>query len=890
MHIPLSTYRIQFNKHFTFTHARSIIPYLARLGISDLYASPIFTARAGSMHGYDVIDPNSINPELGGRKELTDLREHMKQHGLNWIQDIVPNHMAFDTGNQWLMDILEYGSTSPYADYFDIEWDHPYENMKGKLLIPSLGKFYGESLENGEIQLTYQQTDLRIVYYNLSLPVTIPSYPFFFSYRIKELEQIMGKTNPDFIKYLGTIDLFKPVPSQERIIRGETVLHAKKMLRGLYETNEEIRAFIDHNLALFNGTKANPKTFDLLDRLIGEQHFRLAYWKVATEEINYRRFFTINDLISLKIETEKVAQATHKLIIRMVKDNIFNGLRIDHIDGLYDPLSYCAWLSRKCPDTYTVAEKILDMDEELPDSFTIQGTTGYDFINYINSFQVNQDSMRTMTSTYYQFTGLHASYADLMIDKKRLILGKHMAGNIDNLAQYIKKISSTDRHGNDITLYGLRRALVEILTHFPVYRTYINSFSPSETDRNYIVQAITAARKHSPGLTHELDFLEKFMLLSFSTGNSDEHKKFWLHFVMSFQQQTGALMAKSIEDTFFYIYNRLISLNEVGGNPSRFGIGFDEFHRFNITRHKTFPHTMNATATHDTKRGEDVRARINVLSELPDEWSRHLVTWSKANESFKKHDNGREIPEKNDEYFLYQTLIGTYPFSRHDELYIQRIKDYSIKAVREAKVHTAWIKPDAEYENGYADFCEAILAHDSQFMNLFLPFARTVASYGIYNSLSQLLVKICCPGIPDFYQGTELWDLSLVDPDNRRPVDYTQRISMLDDIQKKEANKDALLNELLTHKENGAIKLYIMYKSLNIRKQHSEVFTKGSYEALSVNGSHAQSVVSCARRTESASFIAVAPRLLRSVIKENQLPLGSDIWKDTHINIPEHLR
>ncbi|MCI0693151.1 malto-oligosyltrehalose synthase [candidate division KSB1 bacterium] len=888
MIIPISTYRLQFMPAFGFKEAQSIVAYLDALGISDIYASPIFKAKAGSTHGYDIIDPNEVNPEIAGMEGFEELAKAAQQRGMGWLQDIVPNHTAFDGENQMLMDIFESGKSSIFFDFFDIEWN---EGVRGKILAPFLGSFYAECLENGEIQLKYDQAGLSINYYALRFPLKIESYGTVFDHHLARLKRQVGRDHPDFMKLLGVLYVLRNLASHEEIQeRTEQISFVKGMLWEIYTSNQQIRQFMDESVARFNGEKGKPESFNLLDNLLDEQFFRLSFWKVATEEVDYRRFFNINGLISVKVENEKVFHYTHALIHRLVQEKRFTGLRIDHIDGLYDPTTYLKRLKEKMGEIYVTVEKILDLGEELPAFWPVQGTTGYDFLNYVNGLFCRRRNEAKFDKIYTRFTEFQTPYERLVSEKKRLIMGRHMAGEVDRLAQQMKFLSIHDRYGRDITLYGLRRALVEMLAWFPVYRSYISHESITETDRAVIREAIAKAKRTNPGLLHELEFIQRCFLLEFHSTLADDQKNRWMHFIMKFQQLTGPLMAKGFEDTSLYIYNRLLSLNEVGGRPNIFGISLELFHEFNAKRAQQWPHAMNATSTHDTKRGEDVRARINVLSEMPEEWERNIKAWSKANRRKKNPVNDEVFPDDNDEYFLYQTLIGAYPFDQSEHAaFVQRIKSYIIKAVREAKVHTAWLKPDAAYEEAFHSFIDDILAFSEQnkFLKEFLQFQKKVAFYGIFNSLSQTLVKITSPGVPDFYQGTELWDLNLVDPDNRRPVDYEKRKDFLREIKERVAHDIlALINDLLAAKEDGRIKLFLIYQALAARRANLEVFQHGTYLPLKVEGKFENHIIAFARKTENAWALMIAPRFLSGVVKEGEYPLGEQAWADTRVVMP----
>jgi len=890
--IPRATYRIQFNPSFGFQGAKQIVSYLAELGISDLYASPIFKARKGSPHGYDVVDQNQINPDLGSESDFEELAMELSEHELGWLQDIIPNHMAYSHENTTLMDIFENGQASDFYTFFDVEWDHPYEGIRARVLAPFLGTFFGEALENGQIKLSYDYRGLWLTYLDMRFPLKIESYLNIFTYDLGELKAKLGRDDPDFIKLLGIVYVLKNLPSrEENRERHAQTTFAKRMLWELYSTNEHIKLFVDTNIAVFNGDPENPRSFNLLDNLLSEQHFRLSFWKVATEEINYRRFFNINGLISLKIEDDAVFDHTHSLTFELLKEGKFSGLRIDHIDGLYDPTRYLKRLREKVGQTYVVAEKILEMGEQLPLVWPVQGTSGYDFLNYVNGIFCKKDNERKFTRIYSHFTNLKISFEELVYEKKKLVLEKHMAGDVDNVANLLKKASSRDRHGGDITLYGLKMAMVEVMARFPVYRTYISEEVFRDEDGFNINTAVDQALQNNPGLMHELQFIRRFLLLELGDYLSEEDKKNCLHFVMRFQQFTGPLMAKGFEDTTLYIYNRLLSLNEVGGFPQTFGISLEEFHDLNKNRNEFWTHSLNATSTHDTKRGEDVRARLNVLSELPEEWERNIKEWNKMNSKKKRTLNSLRVPDKNDEYFIYQTLVGAFPFDDEDyPSFVERMKNYVIKAVREAKIHTAWLAPDHDYEDACISYIELILdtSKPNEFLKTFIPFQKKVAHYGILNSLSQTLIKITSPGVPDFYQGADLWDLNLVDPDNRRPVDFKKRRTLLRDISDGiQEDISSFIAELLRTKEDGRIKLFVIWMGLKARNLHPQVFREGKYIPLEVVGKFRDHVVAFARNHRKSWAVTVTPRFLVTLESDGEYPLGTEVWHDTHMFLPK---
>ncbi len=890
MRIPVATYRLQFTPDFGFSQAKEIVDYLDLLGISDIYASPIFKARTGSQHGYDVVDQNQLNPELGGMEEFDILVDTLHERGMGWLQDIVPNHMAYDRQNHYLMDVLEYGPDSEYIDYFDIEWEHSYEDIQGKVLAPMLGDFYDRCLERGEIQLSYGEDGLRVNYYGLSFPIRADSYDTFLSNELSWLRRQMGPQEPDYIKLIGIINTVKEtLPAMTGRARKDQCAFVKHVLWELYNSNKEVKTFIDQNVEVFNGQVGRAKSFDLLDSLLVKQYYRLSFWKVGAEELNYRRFFTVNELICLKVDNPKVFDKTHALTRDLVKAGKINGLRIDHIDGLYDPLTYLERLQEKMNGVYTVIEKILEPSEKLPTHWPVQGTSGYEFLTYANRLFCCQKNRSDFTRFYQDFTGMRNSYHSLVLDKKKLIADTNLVGDIDNLARFLKKVASQYRYGRDLTANGLKAAIQEVLVCFPIYCTYINQQGSTERDIQYIQTAIKQARRRIPQLRNELELIEKFLLLQYEESLPSEERSQWLHFVMRLQQFTGPLMAKGLEDTLFYVYNRFIGLNEVGGSPENFGIALADFHRYNQYQQEHWPQALNATSTHDTKRSEDVRSRLSVLSELPSEWEEQVTLWSQLNADKKQTDGEHAVPDSNDEYFLYQTLVGAYPFD-DTELpeFKERVKDYVVKAVREAKVHTNWLRPDEDYEAGYVNFVETLLtpSDDNAFLSKLQHFQAKTAAYGIFNSLSQLLIKMTVPGIPDFYQGSELWDLSLVDPDNRRPVDYSRRSAALEKIQAQwQQQPNALIEELLTARVDGRIKLFLTFRGLAARNYFRNVFRSGAYTPLKVTGEHAESVVAYARHQGEHTLIVVVPRFLTSLIAPDELPCGTELWGDTMIEV-----
>ncbi len=887
MRIPSATYRLQFTPDFGFKQAQEITGYLARLGISGIYASPIFAARSGSQHGYDVVDQNRLNPELGTEEDYEALVSEAQKHGLSWLQDIVPNHMAFSNQNPYLMDALEHGPDSAYGDTFDIDWTSFHDELKGRVLAPMLGADYRQCLEGGELQLIYGEDGLKVGYYSLQLPISLTTYSDFLGRDLSELEGKLATRVSDLLKQID--DDVCPLEGEARSQASKEI---KRQLWLLFTTEDAFKNFVETTISVFNGEAGSADSFTLLDSLLGQQFYRLSHWKVASEMLNYRRFFTVNELICLNAQHSHVFDQTHGLIQRLVKEGKITGLRIDHIDGLYDPLAYLKQLTAEMGDVYTVVEKILEADETLPDDWPIQGTSGYEFLTCVNRVFCQSGSKDAFGRLYEAFTGVEDNYEQLFLDKKRLLAESELVGDIDNLAHLLNGLAG--EMGASLPAADLRLALKEVMIAFPVYRSYVSKEGRSEKDEHYIKEALATVRSHSlekgDDFTAALDFVEKVLLLEDVEALSDEVRGQRLHFIMRMQQFTGPLTAKGIEDTLFYVYNRFTSLNEVGGAPGEFALPLSDFHAYNQHQQAHWPHNLNASSTHDTKRSEDVRSRLNVLSEMPEVWEKQVNAWKEMNAD-KKRVGKRPIPTPNDEYFLYQTLVGAYPFDEVElSEFRERIKAYVLKAGREAKENTNWTNIDEAYEEGYASFIETLLdsEQDSSFLDSLRSFQSQIKQYGVYNSISQLLLKIASPGIPDFYQGSEMWDLSLVDPDNRRPVDYDKRAQLLEKMQSQwESDPAALVKELMTSWEDGRIKLFLIFRGLAARKGLSDLFEKGQYLPLEVTGKYAERVIAFARQSAGGCAIAVIPRFLSGMVEAGLPPCGTEVWDDTAVVLPE---
>jgi (1->4)-alpha-D-glucan 1-alpha-D-glucosylmutase len=909
LRVPLATYRLQFNRGFRFADAQALVSYLHELGITDIYASPIFKARRGSSHGYDVTDPTGLNPELGTEEEFNALVRELKRYRMGLLVDIVPNHMAASSENEWWMDVLENGPSSPYASYFDIDWhpDPTSEVAENTVLLPILGGPYRSALENRELILSLDEEGFFVRYHGVRLPLDPKSYRVLLTYRLENLKEALGKGNASFQELAGLIASIERLPVRsaanaadvEARRRDKEVI--KQRLWRLYSTSAEIRKFIHENVSIFNEGAKDEKGFHLLNELLADQAYCLAFWREGIQQINYRRFFDISDLIGIRVEDPEVFEATHALTFRLADEGEVTGLRVDHIDGLYDPLDYLRRLQSRLgagkpagatPSFYVVVEKILGGDEELPENWPVCGTTGYDFLNALNAVFVDARRLRTLDTTYRRFTGSQSDFGDVVYQSKKRVIHELFAAELRSLGHHLGRLAEDDR-GPVLRADELLQALVEVTACLPVYRTYIQGFEVSPRDRSYIEGAADEVRRRNPRVgASALDFLRRVLLLDFRVSPPVQQREQWLWFVLRWQQFTGSVMAKGLEDTALYLHNRLVSLNEVGCGPQGAvaSAGVERFHRHNQRTLKRWPHTLNATSTHDTKRSEDVRARLNVLSELPGTWARCLGRWSRLNRGKKGLVNGQSVPDPNDEVLFYQSLLGAWPLQEEKvPEFRQRLKAYMIKATREAKVHTSWLYPDEAYENALASFVDACLdmSRPNDFLDDFLRFQQRVAYYGALNSLAQVLLKITSPGVPDLYQGTELWDFSLVDPDNRRPVDFSKRAQMLSEMKRLQASEPAqLVRELLAAWRDGRIKMHVVSRALGFRRTHADLFEAGDYLPLCASGHKAEHVVAFVRRLRDDWTMVAVPRLVAGLCAPERPPLGQRVWKDGVLNLP----
>ena len=889
--VPVATYRLQLHAGFTFADATPITGYLQALGISHAYASSYFKAVPGSTHGYDVADPTRFNPEIGDETSYGTWVAALRAHGMGHIIDLVPNHMGIaKSANPWWQDVLENGPSSRYAHVFDIDWNPLKHELENKVLLPILGGSYGAVLERQEIQLEYHAGAFSARYFEQLLPIAPGTYNRILGHNAHVLLEEIDAASDAGTEFLSIVTAIKHLPGRdahdpellaERHREKEVI---KRRLAALTASSPEVLAHVQRAVAAFNGEKGNPRSFDLLDQLLSVQAYRLAHWRVAAEEINYRRFFDINELAAIRMEDPAVFDRVHAFAFELLKAGSIDGLRIDHVDGLYDPGDYLVRLQERArevrPDLYTndrplyvVVEKILGAGETMPE------------------WAVDE---RAMTETYERFTRLRVPFREIAYRGKQLILRISMASELNVLAHRLNRFSERNRHYRDFTLNSLIQAMREIIACFPVYRTYVNDREAniSERDRKFIQQAVREAKRRNPNRPGAVyDFVRDLLLKKVDYIPESERTEH-MDFVAKFQQVTSPVTAKGIEDTALYIYNRLVSLNEVGGEPDHFGTAPDALHAWMTDRAARWPHALSATSTHDTKRSEDVRARLNVLSEILGDWRKAATRWARVNRRGRSIIDEQSYPSRNEEYLLYQTLVGSWPVEAmeadEERAYRDRIVAYMHKAMREAKVFTSWVNPSEPHEEAMTRFVDAVLdPGNTAFRTDFVAFARRVSEYGIYNSLAQLAIKIGAPGVPDFYQGTEIWDFSLVDPDNRRPVDYARRRDLLAEIDEALHDRPALVSRLMAAVRDDRMKLYATTTMLRYRREQRELFEAGSYEPLTAEGTRAAHVFGFARRHRQGEALVIVPRLVATMMEDSDAaPLDEAVWGDTRVMLP----
>jgi (1->4)-alpha-D-glucan 1-alpha-D-glucosylmutase len=848
---PKSTYRLQLHKGFTFDDAAAIAEYLRQLGISHVYSSPYLQAAPGSTHGYDVVDHQRLNEELGGAPAHKRFCDKLAEVKLGQVLDIVPNHMSLGRENHYWWDVLENGTSSRYASFFDIDWQPQEERLRDKVLVPILGDQYGRVLQSGGIKVTRSGSRFLVSAADQDFPVSPPSLTAI-------LVRAAEYAKSDTLSFLAASYGRLPVPEfwDRRLIltrhRDKTVLNG--LLGRLCAEEPNTCEAIDRSVSELNNNQ------DGLDDFLNQQSYRLAYWKTADQQLGYRRFFDVNTLIGLRMEREHVFEETHALVLDWLKDGTLDGVRIDHPDGLRDPLEYFNRLRQAAPDAWIVAEKILEPGEFLREEWPVQGTSGYDFLNVALNLLVKPEGMAELTRIYEDFTHQSTDFPAIAHDKKLAITQEALGSDVNRLTSLFVNICESNRNQRDFTRAEIRRAIREVASCFSVYRTYVVPARQEITqeDRDVITAATECAKTNRADIDHGLfDFLRDVLTMQV-TGKQESE------FVLRFQQFTSPVMAKGVEDTAFYCYNRLTALNEVGADPSRNGSTIEDFHAYNAKMQATHPLTMTTLSTHDTKRSDDVRARMAVLSEIPEAWQLVIEYWSKNNTAHRAW----ELVDRGTEYFYYQTLIGAWPITSPGQDFIARIKTYMQKAMREAKERTTWVANNKPYEDAVAAFIDATFA-DEQFISEVQSFVDGIRQCGWINSLSQTLLKYTVPGVPDLYQGTELWDLSLVDPDNRRPVDYDLRRKLLKEIH------NLSIPQIMARIDEGLPKLWTIHRALTLRRAHPDWFGEAAgYTPLAVTGTKSQHAIAFLR---GSNVITVVQRW----------PMGlAEDWADTAIELP----
>ncbi|WP_027213051.1 malto-oligosyltrehalose synthase [Burkholderia sp. WSM2232] len=907
MTVPRSTLRLQFHRGFTFDDAAKHVDYFAALGISHVYASPITTAEPGSMHGYDTVDYTQVSAECGGEAGLKRLVEKLHAHGMGLIVDMVPNHMGVGgSSNAWWLDILEWGRHSAYARHFDVDWHSPDPALRGKVLLPTLGAPYGDELVSGRIALHFAADSGR--FYVGYGPHVFPVCPV------------------DYASILNSADRADLSALAERF-QGLTTQPPDQPRAA--ESREMLREFVAQNgtsaieFVLQSYAPGDPLTRDRLHRLLERQHFRLAWWRTAADEVNWRRFFDISTLAAVRAERPEVFEATHALIFRLYQEGVIDGLRIDHVDGLAEPREYCQRLRQRLTELrettpYVIVEKILGRGEPLRDDWPVDGTTGYDFMNDVGALLHDPAGAEPLAQAWAELTGRSPDFADEALAARRKIVAENLSAELDRAARALHRIARDSLATRDYTFTSLRRVLTELVVHFPVYRIYPQNGLRSAADNVYFEQALAGARATLSRADHGvLERVNTWLGASAEdspaarhaqpqqgqNGAPPNHAGSARRTAQTlFSQLTAPVAAKAVEDTACYRYGRLLSRNEVGADPGEFALSVEQFHAGNVERSQRFPHAMLSTATHDHKRGEDVRARLAVLSEIPHEWGATLRAWSTLNAPQRRSLDGKPIssvgqdtsydwaPGPAAEAMLYQTLVGCWPpeLQPDDEAGVkalaERVAQWQLKALREAKLQTNWFTPDEAYEAGCRDFLFDILAPQRRdgFLRELAAFVARIARAGALNSLQQTVLRLASPGIPDLYQGTELWDFSLVDPDNRRPVDFEQRAALL---------AQTPPSEFLPTWRDGRVKLAVVQRVLALRAHLPELLCQGTYLPLTVRGAHASNVIAFARRHGNAWAVVVASRLAAGLLgDQGDLPMvAPEAWQDTAVEMPADL-
>jgi len=913
--IPRATYRLQLHRDFTFADVIKLVPYLADLGISHVYCSPYLRARPGSLHGYDIVDHRTLNPEIGTSEDFQRMVETLARHGMNHVCDVVPNHMAImGEDNAWWMDVLENGGSSAYAEFFDIDWEPQDAELRGKVLVPVLGDPYGAVLERGELALAFEPAHgtFAVRYFSHRFPLDPRTCAPLLVQCAVESCDVLDAEAMDELRAVSAALAALPARDEtdgarvdeRRRVAGECAIR----LGALMKAHPALVSAVERVVARTNGIPGTASSFDSLHALLEAQAYRLAFWRVASDEINYRRFFDINELAGLRMENHAVFDATHRYVLEVAARGDIGALRIDHPDGLLDPARYFNRLQERYRELaidfgtddaslhgiYVVIEKIAASHERLPESWAVHGTTGYRFLNLVNGLYVDSRARSRLDRAWRAFVGDEAhTFEQACYRGRRAIAEGALASELAVLTSCALRIARADRGTRDFTFNSLREAIKEVAARFPVYRTYVDAEGGSKQDRRYVDWAVARARAKSRASDAAVfDFLHDILLGVAPPGAAPSTAQSVRQFAMRFQQFSAPVAAKGVEDTAFYTFNRFVSLNEVGGDPDQFGIGIRAFHGATADRAEVWPQTMLATSTHDNKRSEDVRARLDVISELPAAWRLTVRRFSRMNRSRKVIVDGQPAPSRNDEYLLYQTLLGTFPpydiGASELDAYRERIERYMVKAAREAKVHTSWVAENRAYEDALTSFVGGILRGPAG--TPFLADLRTqselYAWFGMLNSVSMALLKVTSPGVPDIYQGNELLDWSLVDPDNRRAVDYDVRRTQLAQLTALAADvQPSKLNALFASPYDGLAKLWVIWRGLGLRRTYPALFARGDYRPVSITGARKEHLVAFARTHEKETIVVVAGRLFASLnIDVGALPVG-DAWGDTTLDL-----
>jgi (1->4)-alpha-D-glucan 1-alpha-D-glucosylmutase len=948
LHVPTSTYRVQLSAQFTFADLAAIAPYLDALGVGACYLSPCLRARPHSSHGYDVVDYRELNPELGTRAEFEALAQDLRSRGMGLLLDVVPNHMAVDpVYNPYWHDVLQNGPSAASAEWFDIDWQPVKDSLRNRVLLPILGDQYGVVLERGELRLGLRQDGLVLHYFDQTLPINPEVVPVAFRPEVDELRSRADIDERDMRELLSVMTAFANLPphverdpSMREERQRESQVACERFV-ALLDRSPVIRDAMQSGLARLNGRPGVPESFDALHAILEQQPYHVAYWRTAFDEINYRRFFDINDLAAVRMEDPQVFTEAHRLVLEFVRAGLVTGLRLDHPDGLYDPEEYferlqaAAWrhaaevllgsdqqdrvdalvewrAARRDEDRahwavrplYLVAEKILSGGEQFRTRWAIHGGTGYVFLNIVNGLFIDGAGLHQLRRLWARLSGQQEPFPEIANESRRLIAQTAMASEMNMLAHGLERIASRDRRSRDFTLNSLRRVLREVVAGFPVYRTYVTVRGVSETDRAVIARAVAEARRRSPVMEASIfEFIERVLTGIGPSGAPDDE---CLRFAMKFQQTTSPIQAKGVEDTAFYRDVPLLATNEVGSDPASPTISIEQFHAANSTRLQQWPGNMLALATHDTKRGADARARLTVLSERAGEWRRAVAQWMRVNARHRPIVGGVYAPDRGDEYHFYQALLAIWPPEIEGSTIPvvappgldTRVADYMVKAIREAKIRSSWLRPDQAYEDGVTAFIRTVLTASAagRFRRSFVPFARTIARAGAVTSLAEHVLMAGVPGVPDIYQGAELWHLCLVDPDNRQPVDFSWRRSLLAsldaDLDRASASSEPgmtvlpIVNDLVARWTDGQIKLWIVAATLRHRRRDPDLFLRGEYVPLAARPAET-AVVAFARIWQSRALVVIAAHHAGRLAGRGW-PTGA-AWGDAAISLPPKL-